>query len=103
MKRIELVALKKQTYAGRPVDPGDAIFASRQDARVLIAIKRAKVAPEVAAVEVPEVAPAPVVQEVVQPKPEPKASIAPKPKRTYQRKDMTAETPKRAYKRKSAG
>lgn len=64
----KLIAAKAFTYGSTSLNIGDPFDAPRQDARVLIAIGRAKKAPE--------------------PEPEP---VDDKPKRAYKRRDMVAE------------
>lgn len=68
MEKVSLVALTRQPFAARWLEPGDEFTATPSEARTLMALKRAK-----------------------------KAEAAPKPKRTYRRRDMTATPPKRTY------
>lgn len=70
MHKVELVALKLQPFAGRTIEPGETFSATPQEARIVLALGRAKKAPK------------------------------PKPKRVYQRRDMTADKPKRQYRRR---
>lgn len=84
---IPMVALKPQIYAGRRRAAG-ALFDARgqSDARLLIALGRADFAPAPAVGEIaPEISPQFLPPVGAEPE------VAPKPKRQYKRRDMTAE------------
>lgn len=85
--KIAMVSLSPLCmYAGRRIKPGEVFEANgASDARVLIAIGRADFAP---ALPTPEPLPEPVV---IPQWPETQDEPAPKPKRQYKRRDMTAE------------
>jgi hypothetical protein len=94
--KIAMIATKSQVYAGRRIEPGTRFEVNGSgDARLLTAIGRAIEAPPA-----PEPAPAPVaprqIARVFLPKVDatetPDESDAPKVKRTYRRRDMTAES-----------
>jgi hypothetical protein len=71
---MELVALKKIAYNGKKYEPGETFNTSRKDGRVFIAIGKAMF--PVTVIHVLE---------------EPPAVEEEKSKRTYKRRDMTAE------------
>lgn len=72
MQKVELVALKRQRFAARVLEPGDEFVATPGEARAVLALGRAK-----------------------------PAEVVPKPKRAYTRR-ATADKPKRKYTRKAA-
>jgi hypothetical protein len=91
---IQLLALVPQIYAGRKVAAGsNFIVRGESDARLLIAIGRAASVPVAPVIPVPP----PVARKwtravVAVPIAEPEEQEeAPKPKRQYKRRDMTAE------------
>jgi hypothetical protein len=102
---MQMTALKLHRYAGRRLNAGEQFEASRKDARFLSRIGFAEVVPAVASVPVVAVAPVevalPVFVEQERVEPETDASqdeapieideYAPRPKRKYTRRDLTAE------------
>lgn len=77
---MELVAIKSLAYAGKRREVGESFEASNRDARILVAIRKAKVAEVVK----------PVVAPVAQDESEVEENTAPR-KRPYRRRDMRAE------------
>ena len=103
---MRMTALKVHRYAGKRLNAGEQFEASRKDARFLSRIGFAEVVPAVTPVPVVAVTPVevdlPVFVETEPPvKPETDASqdeapieideYAPRPKRKYVRRDLTAE------------
>ena len=74
----ELTALKSFTYSGKALVAGAGFVASRQDARVLVAVRNARYATAKPVIEKKDdgQAPTPVVDE--KPAPEPKKAGRPK-------------------------
>jgi hypothetical protein len=91
---MRLIAVMEVFYASRTRNPGDAFEASEQDARILVGLGKA-VAPVVETlpaepVKAPEPIPPPLIARDDPPLFEEAADPAPK-KRTYKRRDLTAE------------
>jgi len=82
---MEIVALKKFTYAGKKHFAGDRLSVRRKDGRAFVFIGKAAVAPEAEEI-------APVVEEVIETFAEEVVVEKPTRKHTYRRRDMTAET-----------
>lgn len=87
-----MTTLKPHRYASRSLVPGDEFEASGRDARILAALGRARLVepPSAPAGEPTQPADAEQRSEDAPPA-EPPADEAPKPKRKYKRRDMTAE------------
>lgn len=85
---MDLIATAAFTYAGQRLSPGDPLRArSPRDARILTAIGRARVAEPVE-----EPAGAPLAAGLVEATLAVELVEAPKPRRQYRRRDMTAES-----------
>lgn len=82
---ITLTAVKPLTYGSRRIRPGESFAATDSHARLLVALGRAV-----------RQMPAPVAARALEAAPaaddEPAAEAAPKTRRRYRRRDMTAET-----------
>jgi hypothetical protein len=77
MKTVDLLAVRHQTYGAKRLRAGDTFKATRDDAKILVAVGHAKLAP----------APTVIIDPPV---PRPAAKKAPA---AYQRRDMVAAAP----------